>query len=164
MSSGPGPSAPIGARVRSLPVERWPLADQQAWATACRPSQRLTRGGAGAHLKPITLGDIARRYGYYLDFLGRGGLLDLRLVAGALVTPENVKAFVQELDGRVGSVTVYGSIYKLRRASQLLDPKRDMTWLTEIEKDLALDHASPLEIRSPGLDRSLGRSWPDADH
>jgi hypothetical protein len=129
---------PSGPDVRSLPVARWPLTDQQAWATACRPSQRLTRGGAGAHLKPITLRDLARRYGYYLDFLGRRGLLDLRLAAGALVTPENVGAFVQELNSRVGSVTVYGSIYKLRRASQLLDPKRNMAWLTEVEKDLAL--------------------------
>jgi site-specific recombinase XerD len=138
MSSGPAPSSPTGPKVRSLPIKRWPLADQQAWATACCPSQRLTRGGAGAHLKPITLRDLARRYGYYLDFLGRRGLLDLRLAAGALVTPENVEAFVQELNGRVGSVTVYGSIYKLRRASQLLGPKRNMAWLTEVEKDLAL--------------------------
>jgi hypothetical protein len=138
MSSGPAPSAPTEAKVRSLPIESWPLSDQQAWATACRPSQRLTRGGAGAHLKPITLRDLARRYGYYLDFLGRRGLLDLRLAAGALVTPENVGAFVQKLSSRVGSVTVYGSIYKLRRASQLLGPRRNMMWLIEVEKDLAL--------------------------
>jgi len=65
-------------------------------------------------------------------------LLDLRLAAGALVTPENVGVFVQELNGRVGSVTVYGSIYKLRRASQLLDPKCNVAWLTEVEKNLAL--------------------------
>jgi site-specific recombinase XerD len=138
MSSGPAPSAPTAVKVRSLPVERWPLADQQAWATACRPSQRLARGGTGAHLKAVTLCDLARRYGYYLDFLGRRGLLDLRLAAGALVTPENVKTFVQELNNRVGSVTVYGSIYKLRRASQLLNPKGNVAWLTEVEKDLAL--------------------------
>jgi site-specific recombinase XerD len=89
-------------------------------------------------MKSITLRDLARRYGYYLDFLDRGGLLDLRLATGALVTPENIEAFVQELKGRVGSVTVYGSIYKLRRASQLLDPERNMAWLMEVEKDLAL--------------------------
>jgi hypothetical protein len=138
MSSGPAPSAPTAVKVRSLPVERWPLADQQAWATACRPSQRLARGGTGAHLKAVTLCDLARRYGYYLDFLGRYGLLDLGLAAGALVTPGNVEVFVQELNNRVGSVTVYGSIYKLRRASQLLNPKGNVAWLTEVEKDRAL--------------------------
>ena len=35
-------------------------------------------------------------------------------------------------------MTVYGSIYKLRRASQLIAPDRDFAWLAEIEKDLAL--------------------------
>src|SRR5262249_13372767 len=39
---------------------------------------------------------------------------------------------------RVSSVTVYGSIYKLRRMAQLLAPGQDFTWLMEIEKDLAL--------------------------
>jgi site-specific recombinase XerD len=107
-------------------------------AAACRPSQRLARGGAGGHLKPITLSDLSRRYGYYLNFLDRHGLLDLRAAAGAQVLPKDVEKYVQELNGRVGSVTLYGSIYKLRRVSQLLDPKRDMAWLMEIEKDLAL--------------------------
>jgi site-specific recombinase XerD len=138
MSRGPAPSLPTGPKVRSLPIGQWPPADKEAWAAACRPSQRLAHGGAGGHLKPITLSDLSRRYGYYLDFLARRGLLDLRLAAGALVTPENVEAFLQEMNVRVGSVTVYGSIYKLRRATQLLDPKREMTWLTELEKDLAL--------------------------
>jgi integrase len=41
------------------------------------------------------------------------------------------------LQARVGSVTVYGSIYKLRRMAEVLDPYRDFSWLTEIEKDLA---------------------------
>jgi integrase len=55
------------ATVRSLPIEFWPEADRKAWVTACQPSQRLRRGGAGSHMKPITLNDLARRYGYFLD-------------------------------------------------------------------------------------------------
>jgi len=35
-------------------------------------------------------------------------------------------------------VTVHGSICKLRRAAQYIDPGRDLTWLSEIGKDLAL--------------------------
>ena len=45
---------------------------------------------------------------------------------------------MEELTARVGSVTVYGSIYKLRRACELIDPARDLSWLADIEKDLAL--------------------------
>jgi len=138
MISEPAFSSSAKPKVRSLPIELWPLGDQQAWAAACRPSQRLARGGAGGHLKPITISDLSRRYGYFLDFLARRGLLDQGAAAGALVAPQNVEAYVEELKDRVSSVTVYGSIYKLRRATQLLDPKLEMTWLTELEKDLAL--------------------------
>jgi site-specific recombinase XerD len=35
-------------------------------------------------------------------------------------------------------VTVQGSIHKLRRACELIDPTRDLSWLADIEKDLAL--------------------------
>src|SRR5262249_221304 len=39
---------------------------------------------------------------------------------------------------RVSSVTVHGSIYKLRRMAQLLNPAADFEWLYDREKDLAL--------------------------
>jgi integrase len=126
------------ATVRSLPIEFWPEADRKAWVAACQPSQRLKRGGAGSHLKPITQGDLARRYGYFLDCMNRRGLLDPNNAAGGHVTPEKVDAYLQELTARVGSVTVQGSIYKLRRACELIDPARDLSWLADIEKDLAL--------------------------
>ena len=35
-------------------------------------------------------------------------------------------------------MTVYGSIYKLRRAAEIIAPDLDFAWLAEIEKDLAL--------------------------
>jgi integrase len=106
--------------------------------SACQPSQRLKRGGAGCHLKPITLSDLERRYGYFLDFINRRGLLDPNKAAGGHVTPENVDTYLEELTARVGSVTVQGSICKLRRACELVDPTCDMSWLADIEKDLAL--------------------------
>ena len=33
---------------------------------------------------------------------------------------------------------MYGSIYKLRRVGQLIDPGLDFSWLVDIENDLAL--------------------------
>jgi integrase len=126
------------AKVRSLPIEFWPESDRKAWISASRPSQRLNRGGAGSHMKAITLSDLARRYGYFLDCMNRRGLLDPNKAAGTHVAPENVDAYLKELIARVGSVTVQGSIYKLRRACELIDPARDMSWLADVEKDLAL--------------------------
>ena len=64
------------ATVRSLPIKFWPEADRKAWVAACQSSQRLKRGGVGSHMKPITLSDLARRYGYFLDCMNRRGLLD----------------------------------------------------------------------------------------
>ena len=58
--------------------------------------------------------------------------------AGSHITPENANAYLQELNARVGSVTVHGSIYQLRRACELIDPARNLSWLADIEKDLAL--------------------------
>src|ERR1035437_10058652 len=91
------------ARIRSLPIEFWPEVDRNAWLSACQPSQRLKRGGAGSHLKPISLSDLERRYGYFLDFMNRRGLLDLSKAAGTHVTPENVAAYLDQLTARVGS-------------------------------------------------------------
>ena len=93
----------IKTKVRSLPIELWPEADRTTWISACQPSQRLKRGGAASHMKAITLDDLARRYGYFLDCMDRRGLLDLEKSAGAHVTPENVQLYLAELSDRVGS-------------------------------------------------------------
>ena len=119
-------------------LDQWPEADRSAWATACRPAERLRRGGAASHLKDITRRDLERRYGYFLDHVQRSEGLDRNGKAASFVTPDRVDRFLAELQARVGSVTVYGSIYKLRRMAELLAPGQDFTWLTEIEKDLAL--------------------------
>ena len=50
----------------------------------------------------------------------------------------NVQAYVADLSARVRSVTVHNCIYKLRRATELIAPTADFSWLAEIEKDLAL--------------------------
>jgi integrase len=123
---------------RSLPIAEWPASDCLGWTEACRPAERLKRGGAASHLAPVSQADIARRYGLYLDFLQRNGWLDPAKGAITLVTPDNVDGFITELQARVRSVTVWNSVYKLRRAAQLIAPRTDFEWLTEIEKDIAL--------------------------
>src|ERR671939_984759 len=124
--------------VRSLPIALWPEADRMAWETACRPAERLRAGGRAAHLALITRRDLERRYGYFLGFLARTGRLDRDAPAAHQVTPENVRGYVEELQGRVGSVTLYGSIYKLRRAAQFINPGLEVGWLKELEADLDL--------------------------
>jgi len=125
--------------VRSLPIGMWPEADRMAWELACIPSNRLRRGGRAGHLKAVTQKDLASRYGLYLDHLDRHQRLALNAAAGSQVTAAQVDAYVAELKSRVSSVTVYGSISKLRTAAQFIAPFLDLTWLVEIEKDLRFD-------------------------
>jgi len=124
--------------VRSLPVQDWPTADRLGWEAACQPGKRLVRGGAAAHLAPVTQADLANRNGLYLDFLDRSGRLNLAADAGTQVTPEAIAAFIVELQNRVSSVTVSRTIYKVRRAAECIAPYRNFAWLAEIGKDLAL--------------------------
>jgi integrase len=139
MTTASGEIRRAKGKLLSLPPDLWPDADRDAWNTACRPAARLRPGGAAGHLKPVTRDDLARRYGSFLSFLDRHGLLRSEEPAAANVAVDNVVAYVAELKNRVSSVTVYGSISKLRRASQLIDPKGHFAWLVEIEKDLALE-------------------------
>jgi site-specific recombinase XerD len=89
-------------------------------------------------MRPVTRSDLANRYGLYLDFILRTNRLDNLARAGGHVTPSNVDAFIIELRARVRSVTLYGSVYKLRRATQIITPDQDLDWLRDIEKDLDL--------------------------
>jgi integrase len=122
--------------VRSLPVELWPAADKSAWEAACRLGVRLKGGGAASHLKPVTQNILAQRYGLFLDFVSRSKRLDQAVEVAGHVTPELVELYVEELNERVSSVTVYGSVQKLRRITQLIVPERDLRWLIEIEREL----------------------------
>jgi integrase len=99
---------------------------------------RLRKGGAASRYAEVSREDFAQRYGAFLDFLQRSGLLDPSAGPATQVTPQNVEFYIAELKGRVRSVTVWNCIYKLRVAARLLDPKADFVWLSEIEQDLAL--------------------------
>jgi integrase len=135
-NSSPGNSTSLPPR--SLPIHEWPDADRRAWEDACRPGTRLKPGGAACYLAEVSRDDFERRYGAFLGFLQRSGRLQRKLDAAAQVTLSNVEAYIAELTVRVRSVTVWNCIYKLRRAAELLAPVSDYSWLTEIEKDLAL--------------------------
>ena len=129
-------SKEIRQSIRSLPIHLWPIADRRAWEEACRPSVRLKRGGAASHMRNVTQNILAKRCGYFFDFLLRSGRLETNAAAGEQVTPDNIEAYVVELKGRVSSVTVYGAIQKLRRFTQLVAPNRDLDWLIDIERQL----------------------------
>jgi integrase len=123
---------------RSLPVHEWPAADQRAREEACRPGSRFKPGACACYLAEVSREDFWRRYGAFLGFLQRTGGLNMSAAAAEQVTPANVDGYLADLKGRVRSVTIWNCIYKLRRAAELLAPAANFSWLTEIEKDVAL--------------------------
>jgi integrase len=137
-NQGPDAATPPSATQRSLPLNEWPAAHRETWEEVCRPGLRLRKGGAASRYAEVSREDFVRRYGAFLDFLQRSGLLDPSTGPAAQVTPQNVEFYIAELKARVRSVTVWNCIYKLRMAARLLDPKADFAWLSEIEQDLAL--------------------------
>jgi len=126
-----------GTEALSWPSHLWPASDRLAWEAACRAGERLKRGGAAGHFRPVTQHDLAKRYGTFIAFLSRSGRLTGNARAGVHVSPDNIEAYISDLKGRVSTVTVYGSIQKLRRMTQLIAPERELGWLIEIERDLA---------------------------
>ena len=126
----------MSSMIRSLKVAEWPKPDNAVWLNACRPAVRLTPGGRAAHLKPVTRDDLARRFGQFLNFLERTNRLQLDTSALLQIQPNIVNEYITELSNRVSSVTVHGSIHKLRRAAEVLDPALNIDWLREIVLDL----------------------------
>src|SRR5262249_8712322 len=124
---------------RSLPVSEWPDADRRAWEEACRPGSRLRSGGVASYLAEVSRNEFARRAGAFLGFLQRSDRLEQHAGAAIQVTLPNVEAYIADLKSRVRSVTTWNCIYKLRRAAELVAPTADFSWVTEIEKDLALE-------------------------
>jgi integrase len=128
-----------GKERKTLYVDEWPEADRLAWQDACRPTFRLKKGGSASHLALVSQNDFASRYGLFLGFMKRIGRLEMDAPAAAHVTPENVEAYLADLaDRKPRSVTTLNSIHMLRRTAELLATEVDFTWLSEIEKDLAL--------------------------
>src|SRR4051812_17846287 len=103
------------AAPRSLPVCDWPASDREAWERECIPGARLRRGGRAGHLRRVPRDVLARRSGMFLVFLPRSGCLNKRAMAGTHVPAANVEAYAGELRTRVSSVTLHGSVCKLRQ-------------------------------------------------
>ncbi len=123
---------------RRMPFEAWPEADRKAWRAACEPPARLKRGGAAGHLRSASREVHERHYGNFLGFLDRNGLLRRDAPAAAIVTPENVDAFLTEAKARMSSTTVHVAMCCLRRAALYMIPGLELGWLDKIAKDLAV--------------------------
>src|SRR4029079_17357848 len=101
-------------KLKHLPVEQWPAADQEAFLCAYRPGDIFDEGrGPGAHHSSGWRRMITTSYRRWLGFLSEHYPADLRKPLTERITLERVRAFVEHIEAEVRSTTVAMSVAHL---------------------------------------------------
>lgn len=120
----------------SLPFEHWPIADRLAWRSALKPQLGWRPGRALARYRPVTVTDLQKRYGYFLQFCVEHRRFDEDAAAAGHVVESLVEAYVDHIASMWSSVTTHMSVQKLWKLARILAPDADYAWLRDIVLDL----------------------------
>jgi len=120
----------------SLPLERWPVEDQQAWAVAIKPGGFLEDGGPAAHWRPATRCTNIHHYGRWLAFLAKIGRLTENRLAERCER-STVLLYIEQLRSTVASTTLASSIVGLAYMLKAMAPAGDWQWLVHIANVLS---------------------------
>ena len=117
-------------RRRCLKVQDWPEQDRLAWTKALEPGDILDGTvGPRFYWSEQTREKYRKGYGRWLTFLTVTGLFEPDASPGDRITPENVRAYIDELGETVSSWTLWGRLAELLSAAKALEPDRDWGWL-----------------------------------
>lgn len=120
-------------RRRCLKVQDWPEWDRRAWMKALEPGDILDGTvGSGFQWSEQTREKYRKGYGRWLTFLTMAGLFEPDASLADRITPENIRAYIEELEETVGSWTLWGRLAELLAASKALAPDRDWGWLRQV--------------------------------
>lgn len=112
-----------------MKVGDWPTGDRAAWLAALAPGDRLDPGGAAAGWAASTQHGVAQSYGRWLTWLATTGRLEPGESPEARVTPENLRAYIADLQQVVASSSVWGYLSSLHRGLRVMAPGEDWGWL-----------------------------------
>jgi site-specific recombinase XerD len=111
----------------TLPVERWPAADQALWGRANRAGDPFEEDGRAAHWTEKTRRQVAKDYGRFLFWLAGNGLLDAHAAPAARLTPARLQAYLAHLQATgMASTSLLSRFLALRQALGALDPEADL--------------------------------------
>jgi len=112
----------------------WPKLDQQLWTAALTPPDPFNgSGGSRSTHRAISNRNIERGYGRWLTFLSRRGLLDESIAAADCITPQMVRAYLQELDALANKRnTILARLEELTEMAKVLAPKRDWRFIKRL--------------------------------
>ncbi len=124
--------------LKHLPVRDWPEADTAAFAKAYQPGDIFDEtNGPGAHHSEGWRRMIRTSYRRWLGFLKEHDPADLLRAPAERITPERIRAFVEQLSAEVKPTTVVLSVANLDAAARLIAPEADWRWLASLKARLA---------------------------
>jgi integrase/recombinase XerD len=124
--------------LKHLPLGLWPKADIDAFAKAYEEGDIFDEtAGPGAHLAGGTRKIIHTAWRRWLGFVAAHYPADLVLAPADRITPEPVRAFIDQLGREVRPSTVAHVIGNLCYGARLIAPERNWNWLGSIVGRLA---------------------------
>jgi integrase/recombinase XerD len=125
-------------KLKHLPLDQWPEADIEAFKEAYKTGDIFDENlGPGAHHSRGWRMMVETSYRRWLGFVVEHYKADLLKPPVARITPETVRAFVEQLSAEVRPTTVAMSIANLYAAAQLIAPMSDWRWLASVRAGLA---------------------------
>jgi site-specific recombinase XerD len=124
------------SRRRRMPFDDWPAADRDSWFEATKAGGLLDGSGPAAHWRPSTRRKVTGAYGHFLMFLDRHGWLDRSTGPRSHVTPEWLRAYVEELSETVAPITLAGRLTDLREAFRVMAPDVGFPFLNNAQRRL----------------------------
>jgi integrase/recombinase XerD len=160
---------------RALRPELWPALDRAIWEAALQPGDLLDADKFAARWSAASRHCIAQGYGVWLGWLEANGRLDPTAPPEARVTREQVRAYLDALQGKA-DYTVASLLQHLGSAMQAIAPQLDWRWLQRaagrirghavLAKDKRPRLRSPEELVRLGIalmDSAAGRARCPAD-
>ena len=110
---------------RSLKLEQWPALDRGLWARALKQVGPLGGASVAARWRPRTVQTVIEAYGYALGWLAKHDCLDPAAMPTARWTPDRLRRYIEDLQGRVRPATVLHRVLSLERALAALEARSD---------------------------------------
>jgi integrase/recombinase XerD len=125
-------------KLKHLPVEEWPEIDRNAFEAAYQPGDVFDEtAGPGAHLSEGSRRMIRSTYRRWLGFLTAKYPDDLSISPAERITPERVRAFIEDLSANTRSASAAIAAARLYDAARLIAPTTDWSWLRSLKSRLA---------------------------
>ena len=124
-------------KLKHLPLAEWPEADHAAFRVAYEPGDVFDETcGPGAHLAEGTRRMIRTAYRRWLGFLKVHYPDELLKPPSDRITPERVRAFIENLSDEIRPTSVAIAADNLYYAARLIAPARDWRWLASVRARL----------------------------